>query len=123
MDEDAQDRMFFALANTLRRQILDIVRRMPGCSVNDVTKYFPISRIAVLKHIDLLEVAGLLVSRKPGRVRELYLNAIPIQQMIDRWTTEYAEFWASRAMDLKFALEQAETTSSPWPPPNAPSAK
>lgn len=112
MDEDEQDRLFFALAHSVRRQILDLVGRMPGCSVNDVTKYFSISRIAVLKHIDLLDEAGLLVSRKNGRVRELHFNAIAIQQIIDRWTTDYAAFWASRVMDLKFALEQAERNPS-----------
>lgn len=107
MTEEQQDQMFFALAHTTRRQILDIVKRMPGCSVADIAKYFPASRIAVMKHLAVLEAADLLVSRKTGRVREYLLNAAPIQQIIDRWTTEYAAFWASRAMDLKYALEGA----------------
>lgn len=110
MNEADQDRTFFALAHEARRKILDILVTMPGCSVNDVTKYFRISRIAILKHIDLLEEAGLIVSRKQGRVRELYFNAVPIQLIYDRWTSAYSSFWASKALDLKFALENPNTS-------------
>ncbi len=97
--------MFLALANTSRRKMLDIIREMPGCSVNDVVKYFEMSRIGVMKHLGLLEAAGLVISRKPGRTRELYFNTGPIQAVYDRWTTEYASFWASQAMDLKYQIE------------------
>lgn len=85
--------------------MLDVIKEIPGCSVNDVVKYFSMSRIGVMKHLRLLEDAGLIVSRKTGRVRELYFNAAPIQMVYDRWTTEYAAFWASKAMDLKYQLE------------------
>ena len=97
--------MFLALAHAGRRRMLDVIKEIPGCSVNDVVKYFSMSRIGVMKHLRLLEDAGLIVSRKTGRVRELYFNAAPIQLVYDRWTTEYAGFWASKAMDLKYQLE------------------
>ena len=93
-----------ALAHAGRRRMLDVIKGMPGCSVNDVVKYFEMSRIGVMKHLRLLEEAGLVVSRKTGRVRELYFNAAPIQMVHDRWTTEYASFWASKAMDLKYQV-------------------
>jgi hypothetical protein len=78
---------------------------MPGATVNDVCKYFEVSRIMILKHIGVLETADLVVSRKVGRTRQLYLNAVPLQAVHDRWATEYGQFWASRVMDLKYQLE------------------
>lgn len=106
MTPDSMDLVFHALAHAHRRRILDLVKGMPGCSVADVTKYFETSRIAVLKHLNVLERAELIVSQKRGRVRELYFNAVPIQLIHDRWTTEYSRFWATQVTDLKFMLEQ-----------------
>ena len=107
MEPESMDAVFLALGHQARRKILDLVQSMPGCSVADVTKYFEdISRIAVLRHLDVLETAGLLISRKVGRRRELFFNAVPIQMIYDRWTTEYSRFWASRALDLKYMIEQ-----------------
>lgn len=99
------DDIFQALAHAARRQILDIVGRMPGCSVNDVAKYFSMSRIAVMKHLAVLEKANLIISQKAGRSRELFFNVVPIQLIYDRWTTEYSQFWASKLTDLKFQTE------------------
>lgn len=99
------DALFVALGHQHRRKILDIVKDMPGCSVGDVAKYFSVSRIAVMKHLGVLETAGLIVSRKSGRRRELFFNAVPIQWIHDRWTTEYSRFWATQALDVKYLLE------------------
>lgn len=99
------DDVFQALSHSARRKILDIVGKMPGCNVNDVAKYFSMSRIAVMKHLGILEKANLLISQKSGRSRELYFNAVPIQMIYDRWTTEYSQFWASKLTDLKFETE------------------
>lgn len=100
------DAVFLALCHQTRRKILDVIKAMPGCSVGDVAKYFDdISRIAVMKHLDVLEAADLVISRRVGRRRELFFNAAPIQMIYDRWATEYSRFWASRALDLKYFLE------------------
>ncbi len=99
------DAIFQALGHSGRRRVLDIVREKPGCSVNDVCAYFDISRIAVMKHLRVLEAAQLIVSRKEGRVRRLFFNAVPIQMVYDRWTTEYSAFWASRLTDIKYRIE------------------
>jgi predicted transcriptional regulator len=115
MKPDDLDGVFLALANQTRRRILDIVKAMPGSSVNDVAKYFAMSRIAVMKHLGVLEAAQLIVSRKPGRTRELYFNAVPIQMIYDRWTSEYGAFWASQVADLKY---QIESKQAPKPPKN-----
>ncbi len=100
------DALFQALGHAARRRMLDIVKATPGCSVNDVAAHFPISRIAVMKHLRALEEAGLLHSEKEGRTRRLYFNAAPIQMIYDRWTTEFSRYWASRALRIKYAVEE-----------------
>lgn len=125
------DAVFQALAHSGRREILDIVKNFPGCSVNDVCSRFEtlpkanktgmrkkkssakssksdnagMSRIGVMKHLKVLEEARLIISRKQGRKRMLYFNVVPIQMVYDRWATEYSSFWASQVTDLKFRAE------------------
>lgn len=106
LDEANQDAVFHALASATRRRILDVIKRLPGATVNDVTKYFDMSRIGVMKHLAVLETADLVVSRKVGRMRQLYFNAVPLQLIHDRWSTDYGDFWAGRMMDLKYQLEE-----------------
>ncbi len=102
------DSVFKALASDVRRDILDIVKDRPGCAVGYVCGFFEMSRIAVMKHLAVLEEADLIVSRKNGRVRELYFNAVPIQLVYDRWTTEYSQLWAGRLADIKYRVEKQE---------------
>jgi DNA-binding transcriptional ArsR family regulator len=107
------DALFQALGHAARRRMLDIVKASPGCSVNDVADHFPISRIAVMKHLRVLEEAGLLHSEKHGRTRQLRFNAAPIQMIYDRWTTEFSRYWASRLTRIKYAVEdQTETPAA-----------
>ena len=110
MKQESMDNVFQALSSSARRRILDLVKSMPGCSVSDLCKYFEISRIGVMKHLNVLVEANLIVSQKTGRVRELYFNAVPIQLIYDRWTTQYSAFWASHATDLKFQAEAKSQT-------------
>ncbi|MCW5580201.1 MAG: helix-turn-helix transcriptional regulator [Luteimonas sp.] len=105
MDEEALDRVFQALASATRRRILDVVADAPGCSVNHVAEQFDMSRIGVLKHVNLLEEAGLLVSEKVGRERPLYVNLAPLQLIQERWSDRYRSFWAGRLTTLKYAVE------------------
>ncbi len=100
------DLVFQALAHPSRRQILDVLRERPGCSVGDVCEYFDTTRIAVMKHLKVLEVADLVLSEKEGRTRRLYFNVVPIQLIHDRWTTEYSALWASRMTRIKYAIEE-----------------
>ncbi|MCA9107549.1 MAG: helix-turn-helix transcriptional regulator [Planctomycetales bacterium] len=122
MKPESMDRVFFALAHAARRKMLDIVRSMPGCSVTDVCKYFDMSRIAVMKHLAILEEAQLIIPRKQGRVRELYMNVVPLQLIYDRWTTEYSSFWATQATDLKFLVESGSSLSLDHPAASRPGA-
>lgn len=102
------DAVFQALAHQARRGILDIVKDDPGCTVGDVCAHFTMSRIGVIKHIRVLEDAGLLLSEKQGRERRLHFNVAPIQIIHDRWSDEYSGFWAGALADLKYRVEMQE---------------
>jgi len=65
------------------------------------------SRIGAMKHLRVLEVARLVLSRKEGRTRRLYVNAAPIQMIHDRWTSEWSALWASEVTQLKYRVEAA----------------
>jgi len=109
MNPDPMDKVFQALASAPRREILDIVRDKPGCSVMHVCRYFDVSRIAVMKHINVLEKAGLLISEKQGRTRRLYFNVIPIQTIHERWTTEFSALWAGRLTEFRRRAESGQS--------------
>lgn len=107
MSHDYMDAVFAALAHADRRRILDLVKDSPGVKVGDVCSHFGTSRIAVLKHIQVLEDAGLLIREREGRTKRLYHNAVPIQQIYDRWTTEYSKHWAGHISSIKYRIEEA----------------
>ena len=107
MKPESMDNLFQALASQVRRKMLDIVRSRPGCSVTEVCRHFDVSRIAVMKHLGILEKAGLLISEKEGRTRSLYFNTVPIQMIHERWSSEYSELWAGKLTTFKLSLEQA----------------
>ena len=73
--------------------------------MNDVCCYFETSRIAVMKHLGVLEGAGLIHSEKVGRERKLYFNTVPIQMIYDRWTTEYGRVWSGVLTRVKYKIE------------------
>lgn len=108
MQEHELDAVFQALASQARRQILDIVAASPGCGVGHVAEHFEFSRIGVLKHVNVLEDAGLLVSEKVGRDRPLYVNLAPLQLIQERWSDQYRSFWAGRLTRLKYVVEGSE---------------
>jgi predicted transcriptional regulator len=105
MPSDDMDAVFEALAHPDRRRILDIVKNKPGCYLNQICPHFEVSRIALMKHLRVLESCGLITSQPDGRRRRLYHNAVPIQMIYDRWTTEYSALWASRVTRIKYAVE------------------
>jgi predicted transcriptional regulator len=107
MKPESMDKVFQALASSVRRQMLDIVREQPGCSVGEVARHFDVTRIAVMKHLAVLEHAGLLISEKKGRTRSLYFNTVPIQMIHDRWSTEFSALWAGKLTAFKYRTEQS----------------
>ena len=101
-----EDKVFSALAHPARRRIIDLLVQVPGCSVKWIASKFKFSRIAAMKHLTVLENAGLVLSEKHGRTRKLFFNPIPIQQIYDRWTTDYSSFWAGRMADIQTRVEE-----------------
>ena len=99
------DAVFQALGNKSRRRMLDIVKEKPGIGVGALATEFDVSRIAVMKHLAVLESAQLIVSEKDGRTRRLYFNAAPIQLIHERWTTEYSAYWAGQLTRIKYLAE------------------
>jgi predicted transcriptional regulator len=107
MNPDEMDAVFAALASEPRRRILDILKKEPGCNVNRVAEFFEIGRIAVMKHLAVLEAANLVLSEKVGRERRLWFNPVPVHMIYDRWTTEFSAYWAGRLARMKYRLENA----------------
>ena len=105
-DANTMDTIFQALAHQSRREMLDHVRLSPGMKVGDLASVFDVSRIAVMKHLAVLEEANLIVSQKDGRTRRLYFNAVPIQMIYDRWSDEYSSYWSNKVTSLKYAAER-----------------
>lgn len=99
------DDVFLALANPSRRRMLDIVRNRPGIGVGVLAGEFDVSRIAVMKHLAVLEAANLVISEKDGRVRHLYFNAAPIQMIHERWADEYSAYWSGQLTGIKYRAE------------------
>ena len=106
MNSDSMDHVFQALAHASRRTLLDRVRDTPGCNLKTLCKGFDLSRIAVMKHLAVLEKARLIVSEKQGRERIFYFNAVPIQMIHERWTDEYSAHWAGKLTALKRRIEK-----------------
>ncbi|KCZ92852.1 ArsR/SmtB family transcription factor [Hyphomonas johnsonii] len=105
--DEAMSAVFHALAHESRRQILDILKASPGCPVGEIARQFDVSRIAVMNHLAVLEKAGLVTSEKRGRTRHLYLNAVPIRMIQERWMDDYSEQFAGRLTSLKQMAEAA----------------
>ena len=105
MEPEAIDNLFDALSSPVRRRVLDLLLEKPGQTVAGLGASFKMSGVGLLKHVRVLERAGLVIAEKRGRERWLYVNIVPIQQIYDRWTTDYAKFWAGRVVDLKDRLE------------------
>ncbi len=123
MSPETMDAVFQALGNAQRRRMLDFVKAHPGCSVGQVAAGFDVSRVAVMRHLAVLEEAGLLISDKRGRTRHLYMNAVPIQMIHDRWTSEYSALWAGRTLDIKYLAEQRAAAEREEPDPGTGAAR
>ena len=97
--------MFRALADPTRRELLDELFRDDGQTLSELEGRFDMTRFGVMKHLKLLEEAGLVVTRKRGREKLHFLNPVPIRLVHDRWVSKYAEPWVSGLSDLKQRLE------------------
>src|SRR5437879_5663113 len=97
---------FKALAKPTRRSLLAELAREDGQTLNALQERFPMTRFGVMKHLRLLEEAGLVVTRRRGREKLHFLNPVPIRLVHDRWVSKYAEPWAAALSQLKSRLEE-----------------
>ena len=100
------DEVFKALADPTRRALLDELFAHDGQALTALEEQLPMTRFGVMKHLKVLEEAGLVVTRRRGREKLHFLNPVPIRLVHDRWVSKYAEPWAAGLSDLKRRLEE-----------------
>jgi DNA-binding transcriptional ArsR family regulator len=100
------DQVFRALADPTRRLLLDRLFERDGRTLTELESQLDMTRFGVMKHLRLLEEAGLVVSRKSGRSRLHFLNPVPIRLIHDRWIDKYTERRVSALAELKTELEE-----------------
>jgi DNA-binding transcriptional ArsR family regulator len=97
--------VFKALADKTRRFLLDLLFEREGRTLTELESQVDMTRIGVMKHLRLLEEAGLVVTRRSGREKLHFLNPVPIRLIHDRWIDKYTEHHASALVNLKTNLE------------------
>ncbi len=102
------DEVFKALADEVRRGLLDRLFAQDGQTLTDLCQGETISRQGVSKHLALLEQAGLVVTVRTGREKRHYLNPVPVQEIADRWIGKYARRRTSAIAALRRALEEQQ---------------
>jgi DNA-binding transcriptional ArsR family regulator len=100
------DLVFKALADPTRRFLLDLLFQRDGRTLTELESELDMTRFGVMKHLRVLEDAGLVVTRRSGREKLHFLNPIPIQLIQERWIGKYRERQASALLELKTELEE-----------------
>jgi DNA-binding transcriptional ArsR family regulator len=100
------DEVFKALADRTRRSLLDELFKRDGQTLSALEARLPMTRFGVMKHLRVLEEAGLIATRRRGREKLHFLNPVPIRLVHDRWVSKYAEPWAAALTGLKHELEE-----------------
>ncbi len=108
------DQIWKALADETRRAILDFLRSGPRPTTEIVEQFPDLSRFAVMKHLDVLRQAALVVTHEEGRRRINALNSVPIRIIYERWVSKFEGDWASTLLRVKEAAERsAKADASP----------
>src|ERR671921_1499653 len=114
MTVDSMTPVFRALADTSRRLLLDRLFERDGQTLGELSASLPdMTRFGVMRHLDVLEQAGLITTRRVGREKHHYLNAVPIRLIHDRWISKYAEAVAGTLSAMKDHLE-GRAMSAPY---------
>ena len=100
------DEVFKALADPTRRSLLDALFECDGQTLSALERRLPMTRFGVMKHLKVLEQAGLVTTKKRGREKLHFLNAVPIRLVHDRWVSKYSEPWAAGLSGLKQEIEE-----------------
>ena len=101
------DRVFKALADPTRRHLLDVLFERDGRTLGELEEGVEMTRFGVMKHLRVLEEAGLVVTRRAGREKHHFLNPVPIRELHDRWIDKYTERRVAALSDLKKRLEES----------------
>jgi DNA-binding transcriptional ArsR family regulator len=105
-DDDELGSVFRALADPSRRFLLDLLFERDGRTLTEMESELSMSRFGVMKHLKVLEEAGLVVTRRSGREKLHFLNPVPIRRIHDRWIDKYTERNVTALLDLKSELER-----------------
>jgi uncharacterized protein YndB with AHSA1/START domain len=100
------DAVFRALADPTRRSLLDELFRQDGQTLSSLEQRLPMTRFGVMKHLKVLEEAGVVTTKKRGREKLHFLNPVPIRLVYERWVSKYAEPWAATLTGLKRRFEE-----------------
>jgi DNA-binding transcriptional ArsR family regulator len=104
--EKSHDLVFKALADSRRREILDLLRDEPKTTSDLCASFENLDRCTVMQHLGVLEKAGLIFGKKKGKFRWNYLNVVPIRDIYDRWINQYATPSVELLTKLKHDLEK-----------------
>ena len=107
----SDDLVFKALADSSRRFLLDLLHKRDGQTLGELEWELTMTRFGVMKHLKVLEEAGLVITRREGREKLHFLNAVPIRLIHDRWIDKYKERELSALADLKHSLENSKCQS------------
>jgi DNA-binding transcriptional ArsR family regulator len=103
---DGEDLVFKALADPTRRLLLDRLFERDGMTLVELeAEVVDLTRFGVMKHLRVLEQAGLVVTRKQGRHKHHFLNPVPIRLIYERWIDKYRDRKATALLDLKDHVE------------------
>jgi DNA-binding transcriptional ArsR family regulator len=105
---DDLDGVWKALADNTRRSILDLLRAGPRTTTEIVEAFPHLSRFGVMKHIEVLREAGLVLTREERRQRINSLNVVPIRQIYERWVGRFEELWSSHLLRIKEDAERED---------------
>ena len=105
---DSEDAVFKALADATRRAVLDSLHAEGGQTVNGLCALFPaMTRFGVMKHLAVLEAANLVATHRVGRTKLHHLNAVPIQEIADRWIHKFSVPITTALLGLKADVERS----------------
>jgi uncharacterized protein YndB with AHSA1/START domain/DNA-binding transcriptional ArsR family regulator len=107
MDED---RIFKALSDPSRRQLLDLLFQTAGMTLGQLTAHLSMTRFGCMKHLAVLEEAGLVTWRKEGREKLHFINPMPIQHVYERWVSKYAQPWSAMLSAVQQTFEGSPMT-------------
>jgi DNA-binding transcriptional ArsR family regulator len=113
MSRPSQDLIFRALADHRRREILDLVKEAPKTTGALCDHFKKIDRCTVMQHLGVLEQAGLVIVKREGRRRWNYLNVAPIQEIYNRWISQYASRSAKLLARMKREMELSPLRATP----------